>query len=358
MALVKGICKNFGECDLADNKEIQEAEKSNFVCEECGKPLHAIDGGGRKNGGGGKGPNGKLIALIAGAVAAVGAIGGGIYALTGNKKAKEPAATITLNHVSKTLCVGESDTLTATVMPEGTQAIFEIKAQKNSAVVVENGIVKAVTEGNGKVLVMAIVGKDTLTALCDYAVTAAVNPGPDTQAEVPKLTLNHKTKTMKVGETDTIAVTFTPNGKQPQYVWTVSDDKCLEVKDGIVKAKKSGKAEVYVQAILDNTVTADTCIYTIEEAKKTGQGGGNSGARGRGRINLSYATFDGDILNGKPDGAGIMTYKSSQKAGRDFTTGEDVYAEKGERVDGVWTNGFLSSGTLYKKDGNTIKIKY
>ena len=41
MALVKGICKNFGECDLADNKEIQEVDKTNFVCEECGKPLHS-----------------------------------------------------------------------------------------------------------------------------------------------------------------------------------------------------------------------------------------------------------------------------------------------------------------------------
>ena len=45
MALVKGVCKNFGECDLADNKEVQEVDKTNFVCEECGKPLHPIDGG-------------------------------------------------------------------------------------------------------------------------------------------------------------------------------------------------------------------------------------------------------------------------------------------------------------------------
>lgn len=46
MALVKGICKNFGECDLADEKVVQEADKTNFVCEQCGKPLYPIDGGG------------------------------------------------------------------------------------------------------------------------------------------------------------------------------------------------------------------------------------------------------------------------------------------------------------------------
>ncbi len=352
MALIKGVCKNFGECDLADNKEIQEVEKSNFVCEECGKPLHAIDGGGHKSGGG-KGSSGKVIALIAGAVAAVGAVGGGIYALLSGDESEGPAATITLNHTSKTFCVGESDTLTATVAPEGTLATIAMKAQKDGAVMVEGEIVKAVKEGTGKVLVMAFVGKDTLKALCDYTVTAAP------QSEAPKLALNHKTKTMKVNESDTLVVTFTPAGKQPQYVWTVSDDKCLEVKDGIVKAKQSGKAEVRVQAILDNTVTADTCTYTIEESKKKVNDGGNTGAgNGRGTLDLGYATYSGDIRNGKPEGAGLMTYKSSRKAGRDFSTDEAVYAEKGDRVDGVWTNGFLSTGTLYKKDGNVIKIRY
>lgn len=44
MALIKGICKNYGECDLADSKEIQEVEKTNFVCEECGKPLFEVKG--------------------------------------------------------------------------------------------------------------------------------------------------------------------------------------------------------------------------------------------------------------------------------------------------------------------------
>lgn len=40
MAKVKGICKNYEECGLADSKEIQEVEKTNFVCEECGKTLY------------------------------------------------------------------------------------------------------------------------------------------------------------------------------------------------------------------------------------------------------------------------------------------------------------------------------
>ena len=93
MALVKGICKNFGECDLADNKEIQEVDKTNFVCEECGKPLHPVDGDG---GGGGKtpggGPNMKLIAIIAAALVVLGGGGFGIYSLFGDSKTEEPIA--------------------------------------------------------------------------------------------------------------------------------------------------------------------------------------------------------------------------------------------------------------------------
>jgi len=89
MALVKGICKNFGECDLADSKEIQEAEKSNFVCEECGKPLHPIDDCGGK-----KVTPGKNKKLIAGAAAAIIILGGGIAALMlGGGDEKGPVAT-------------------------------------------------------------------------------------------------------------------------------------------------------------------------------------------------------------------------------------------------------------------------
>ena len=39
MAIKKGVCKNYGECDLADERKIQEVDSADFVCEECGRPL-------------------------------------------------------------------------------------------------------------------------------------------------------------------------------------------------------------------------------------------------------------------------------------------------------------------------------
>ena len=80
MALIKGICKNFGECDLADNKEIQEVDKTNFVCEECGKPLHPVNGSGgrgRKTPGGRS--NMKLVCIIAASMIGLAGACIGIY---------------------------------------------------------------------------------------------------------------------------------------------------------------------------------------------------------------------------------------------------------------------------------------
>lgn len=76
MAKLKGICKNIDYCDLAADKVEQEAEKSNFVCSECGKPLTQVGGTKPTDGG----PNKKLIIII---IAAVVLIGGGAGAWFG-----------------------------------------------------------------------------------------------------------------------------------------------------------------------------------------------------------------------------------------------------------------------------------
>jgi ssDNA-binding Zn-finger/Zn-ribbon topoisomerase 1 len=71
MAKIKGICKNYDECDLAAGKEVQEAEKTAFVCTECGKPLYLL-----KEDSGDNGSGWKKWAVIAAVVIVA---GGGIY---------------------------------------------------------------------------------------------------------------------------------------------------------------------------------------------------------------------------------------------------------------------------------------
>ncbi len=96
--MAQGRCVNIMRCSKAKNKEIQEADKSNFVCAECGKPLVEVTGGTGGNGhtttvpGGttGGGPNKKIL-YGAGAVILAACIGGGAYfATSGGSTDKTP----------------------------------------------------------------------------------------------------------------------------------------------------------------------------------------------------------------------------------------------------------------------------
>lgn len=76
------------------------------------------------------------------------------------------------------------------------------------------------------------------------------------------------------------------------------------------------------------------------------------GERYKGTLDLGYGKYAGDIVDGQPDGAGVLTYTKQQKV----VSTKDVVAEPGERIEGVFENGKASFVTLYKKDGNTVKV--
>ena len=85
MAKIKGVCHNYEGCDMASEKVVQEVEKSNFVCQECGKPLYPV-----------KQPpqpwwkkHQRELTLGAGVLIIGGGITGGILAFSGDKE--EPA---------------------------------------------------------------------------------------------------------------------------------------------------------------------------------------------------------------------------------------------------------------------------
>lgn len=89
MAKKKGVCHNYDNCDLAENKVVQEVDEFNFVCEECGKELTEIKGGGN-------GPklNWKPIAIIAAGVAVACGGGFGIWkAFSGSGAEETPVVT-------------------------------------------------------------------------------------------------------------------------------------------------------------------------------------------------------------------------------------------------------------------------
>ena len=94
MAKIKGVCHNYEGCDMASEKVVQEVEKSNFVCQECGKPLYPVK----------QQPqpwwkkHQRELTLGAGVLIIGGGITGGILAFGGDKEepVKEPATVLTV----------------------------------------------------------------------------------------------------------------------------------------------------------------------------------------------------------------------------------------------------------------------
>ena len=96
MAKKKGICRNFDNCDLADNKEIQEVEATEFVCAECGKPLYELEKTGIKP------RNGcKLWLLILCAVAFCGLVVGVVFIIKNRKAGSEKVENTVVEIVDK-----------------------------------------------------------------------------------------------------------------------------------------------------------------------------------------------------------------------------------------------------------------
>lgn len=129
MAIVKGICKNIENCDKAENKEIQDIEKSAaFVCEECGKPLvPAFPTGG----GGGGGSRLWLWVVIAVVVLAGG--GAGYYFYSSGDT--EPITVLT---EEETVTTEEPVSEPPTAEPEAVDATVTLQSCLNEGTLIDN----------------------------------------------------------------------------------------------------------------------------------------------------------------------------------------------------------------------------
>ena len=130
MVKIKGICRN-EDCEMCD--QIQEAEKSNFKCEKCGKDLIPFGNKTSESNGDSKK---KLITIIAGAVVVL-AIIGGIIAMSGSGEETPKQEPVTVAPV-------DSDSIKAAQIAAENQrlkdslaAVEAAKAEKKEAPVKE-----------------------------------------------------------------------------------------------------------------------------------------------------------------------------------------------------------------------------
>ncbi len=346
-----GICLN-DECPLCKEKKVQQIPmRKDLVCSECGKPLRECPPP-RK-----KGVDSKLIGIIAAILIVLAGAGLGIYSSMGGTKVDK----IILDKESVSLIVDKKDVIKPTVLDKDGKEIKDAKITykwtvKNEEVasVTQSGEVTALKEGNTSIIVM-IEGDEEHTATCQVVIKPKKIPGGDLVL-VNNLSVPNSNLSLKEGEETKLNVVIEPDNYTEGITYESSNPEIAVIEDSFIKAKKEGSVQIFIKT----AKSGKSLTININVTKEKGRDKNPPEGRYRGTLSLGYGSYSGDILNGKPDGAGVLTYtsKGQHKAGRNYNSGEDVYAESGESVDGIWTNGYLSSGTLSKKDGNKIKIKY
>lgn len=283
--MATGKCVNIGKpCSKALKRYVIEADKTNFVCPECGGKLVACDG-----------------------------------PVTDPDSLKKSGTTFTANN--------------------GTN----------------------VNTGKENKKLMYIVGAVTVVALAGGTSYFLTSPGMNTDVPVTGLEIADYDPMIWVGTTDTLSVTPTPADAKATYVWSSSNESVATVKEGIVKVVGEGETTITVKVQGKEDISASAKFYAEnyeETDEQSGEEKENKEGKTNlpsGKIDLGFATYEGDTKNGKPEGNGTMTFKT-----RHIIPGAkgDVEAQPGEYVTGTWRNGEVNVVTLYQKNGNKPVIMH
>lgn len=173
--MAKGRCINIPKCPLALSKEIQEADKANFVCKHCGKSLMEVQGPPPPPPGGGSIWEKYKKPIIIGCAAAVLLGGGGIaaYFMTQDEPAvvdpdgDEGKVVLTdsisiMDGKSLTLKVGENKTLSLNCNPgNATEPVNWSSSNESAATVDGTGTVTAFGAGTATITATTTVKKNT-----------------------------------------------------------------------------------------------------------------------------------------------------------------------------------------------------
>ena len=381
MALKKGVCKNFENCTLADNQEIQEVDSSEFRCTECGKPLFELDSKPPKH-------FPKWAKILIAVIALAGLVTGGFFLFRscdskvritvissdesmgtvkgGGKYEFNKLITIEANANEGYRFVSWDDNNTKNpreilAKEDGTYtAIFEPAPAPPASVTIKivssdesMGVVRGGgTFGSGDTIKIEAEAKDgyrfmswndgnrertrEIVATNDITYTAQFSPEPPQTAPVVTITVESSDETMGTvrggGTYDsmiTISIEAIANKGYEFDSWN----------DGNIENPR-------------NVITGRDETYVAKFKKKSGGGTGN----GTGTKQYSFGKYVGQMKNGIPEGDGKMYYNCHVQIAKQDTKSSPHYAEKGDYFVGSWKNGDIHSGALYDAKGN-IKEK-
>lgn len=343
-----GKCVNISKpCSKAINREEIEAEKSNFVCPECGKPLVEIKDKKKV-----KGPNTINWKLIAGIIAAVVVLAGAGFGIWKFVLDAPKIDKIKLDKQEVTLVIGESpkDVLKATVVDKKGNEIKNAKVtftwltgDESVVTVTQGGEISAVSKGETTVTVK-IEGNEELRGTCQVEVKYGDVPIP---VYIEHLTLKDaKDFTLNVGGTKQLGFVATPERHDENPSWTSSDPTVAVVDaDGLVSANKAGTATI---SIVAKNVAASVTV-TVKGNNPPPPSTGNC------QINLGYGVYDGPCKGGKANGTGgTIRFTSHHTIDLKKASGETVDVEAGDTMVNVkMEDNRLIQGQLKRKDGST-----
>ena len=356
-----GVCTNSECMNYGQSMEIPEDGN----CPMCHTPLkpesETVDDGGLGLGGldedmigGGKKPKSKLPLIIGGAVAALVAIGAILFFLLSGDKTPV-AEKLTLDKDVVTLKVGQTDRLSVTIEPAEAQPQLVWRATKDGTVSVVDGVVTAMKAGKGKVKVQ-VADNEAVNAICEYTII-------ENDVDMATLRINEDTLTLKPGGSQRLSVTFTPEDQTETIKWQSSDSTIVKVSPmGKVDALKPGS--VIITATSSRTGVEATATVTVEgrDAIDTPQEGNSNGNTNKTsptettnkNSGLSVlngcGTYVGDRAGGLPHGNGIIYIKKTCTV-----KGETAHA--GDKIEGVFREGWINMGTLLTKEGDAISVK-
>jgi len=163
---------------------------------------------------------------------------------------------VSLDKAELALNSGESATLTAAVLPAEATNKNVIWSSSNASIatVSKTGVVTAYAPGKVTITATSVAN---VAAYASCTVTV-IDPNP-----VKAIYLSQSTLTLNVGATATLTTVVTPeDASNKVLVWTSSDNDVAAVKDGVITARKEGKATITV-ASSSNPATAVTCAVTV-----------------------------------------------------------------------------------------------
>lgn len=341
--MATGKCVNIGKpCSKALKRYVIEADKTNFVCPECGGKLVPCDGpvtdpdSLKKEGTGIPSktttpPQSKKLIFIIGGIVALAAIGGGTaYYLSSSEERPIPTKLEIVDY-DPALWVGTTDTLTVKSTPADAKATYIWSSSNESVATVMDGIVRVVGEGETTITVKVEGNEEISASTTFYAENAPSN------IDVKEMVFMETEKDMILtpNAEKKLNINCIPGNANESISWQSKNPNVATVSnDGLVKAIAQGTS--IITAKTNRTNKTISIKVTVKN--------GNTN-----RIDFGFATYQGDIKNGKPEGNGTMTFKN-----RHIIPGSkgDVVAEPGEYVVGTWRNGEVNLVTLHQKNGN------